>query len=445
MLFSILICLAAFWALLSLLRRDGLSLGLPLAYLFSLLLIHVPGAFAHVVAGDLLPDSELTAIGIRLTAIGCVCYVAGVWWARSSARTGPVSDKVVNKRRFCVFCLLGGWCVTYALGALRDIASVGALIEEGGFIWILGVIIGLRIALQNGQRKWAAIWFTALLVYPALMLLINGFMSWGSMAIIIALSAITISTRSNRRVGFGILLTAFLGLSVFINYFQHRTDIRNQVWGGAAFQERVDAVVDAFTSFEWFDPANPEHLNALDLRLNQNYFVGLAADRIERDQADYLHGATFWDGVLALIPRAFWPEKPVTVGSGRIVATATGLPLPETASFGVGQVMEFDINFGVPGLIVGFLLLGWLTGMLDLKAAVAEREGALDKLILLFLPAVGLMSPGGSLVDLSSACAAGLVASLGWAQAWKQFSKISGRTSGLTTYSEPNENLIYRN
>ena len=44
----IFVCLAAFFSLLQLLRRDRVSLGLPIAYLYSLLLIHVPGAFAHV-------------------------------------------------------------------------------------------------------------------------------------------------------------------------------------------------------------------------------------------------------------------------------------------------------------------------------------------------------------------------------------------------------------
>ena len=48
--FQIAICIVPFFGLLALLRRDQISLGLPLAYLFLLLLNHVPGAYAHVVA-----------------------------------------------------------------------------------------------------------------------------------------------------------------------------------------------------------------------------------------------------------------------------------------------------------------------------------------------------------------------------------------------------------
>ena len=54
MTFLVFICLAAFLWLLQLLRRDRVSLGLPIAYLYSLLLIHVPGAFAHIVGRDVL-------------------------------------------------------------------------------------------------------------------------------------------------------------------------------------------------------------------------------------------------------------------------------------------------------------------------------------------------------------------------------------------------------
>jgi len=79
----IFVCLATFFSLLHLLRRDRVSLGLPIAYLYSLLLIHVPGAFAHVFGGDFLFDSDLAEIGMRFVAIGSMCFVAGVWVARA--------------------------------------------------------------------------------------------------------------------------------------------------------------------------------------------------------------------------------------------------------------------------------------------------------------------------------------------------------------------------
>ena len=94
MTFLIFVCLAAFLLLLWLLRKDRVSLGLPIAYLFSLLLIHLPGAFAHVVGRDLLLDSDLAEIGMRFMALGSMCFVAGVWLARSSVARVSIRREV---------------------------------------------------------------------------------------------------------------------------------------------------------------------------------------------------------------------------------------------------------------------------------------------------------------------------------------------------------------
>ncbi len=79
----------------------------------------------------------------------------------------------------------------------------------------------------------------------------------------------------------------------------------------------------------------------------------------------------------------------------------TGLWLSPTSSFGVGNVMEFQINFGLPGVVIGFLVLGWLIGRLDLNAAMAENGGELGKAIVFFVPCVALIQPNGSIVELN--------------------------------------------
>jgi hypothetical protein len=406
--------------LLWILRRDKVSLGLPIAYLYSLLLIHVPGAFAHVVGGDFLVNSDLIELAMRFTAFGSVCFVLGVWLARRSTPTVPVRGNV-DRHRFCWFCLIVGWISIYGLTPLYVIPSVSAAVVQGGSIWMLGVLLGLRAAVQNRDLKWMGVWLGALTVYPVLMLLLGGFLSYGAAAVIIVCSALTISTRSYWRALAGIAVFFFLSLSIFVTYYHHRDNIRNQVWGGAPLDARVDSVIDTGKDFEWFNPTDRRHLIALDQRLNQNYFVGLAARRIERGRVNYLEGESVWEGLQALVPRALWPEKPVFAGSPQIVSKMTGVHVSSDTSFGVGNVMEFQINFGTPGVVVGFLILGWLIGTLDLKAATAERRGELGKVILFFLPCVALIQPNGSLVELFSGSAAALVGACVWNWAWKRF------------------------
>ena len=131
--------------------------------------------------------------------------------------------------------------------------------------------------------------------------------------------------------------------------------------------ERVSTVSSVFAHSHIFDPNSPADLDALSERLNQNLFIGLSASRLHDGEVQYLNGQSVVNGVLALVPRAFWPDKPVTGGGGNIVADMTGLQLNEDTSWGVGNVMEFYNNFGMPGLIVGFIALGWLIATLDLR------------------------------------------------------------------------------
>ncbi len=431
---SLLISCAAFLSLLAILRTDRLSLGLPLAYLGSLLLIHVPGAYVHLFGhGDLVGDHEV-AVGIGYTALGVVCFTAGVWLARMQLAR-PVRPSAAPppdlQRRFRLFCLLGGWLFVYGLSPLSRIPSLGAAIDKGGAIWMLGALIGLREAFASRDPKRVALWAAALMVYPALTLVLGGFLSYGSAALIVACSVLAITARSYGGSIVGIMIAALVGLNFFVNYFEHRESIRAQVWGGASFERKLDSVYEMFTDFHIVSRNNVDDFKALDVRLNQNFFIGLASERIKQHEASYLDGGSLWDGVLAVIPRALWPDKPIRAGSGRLVEDATGLRLSQTTSWGVGNVLEFYINFGVPGLIVGFLFLGWLLGRLDFLAAVAERRGDFEATIGLFLPAVALIQPGGSVVEMVGGAAAALVASFAWKRAWRIWRRSRGRSRPL--------------
>jgi hypothetical protein len=423
--FSIIVCLGTLFIVIWILRRDRLSLGLPVAYLISLLLIHVPGAYADIVSGGLFADSEVTESGIGFAAIGAVCFIVGVWSAchttpnvQSNPRVGNSISPPTRPSKFWLFCLLGGWLFIYGLSPLHNIPSLGAAVDEAGAIWMLGVLLGLRSAVRGGSVSRICFWVGTLMVYPVAMLLLGGFLSYGSAAIIIVGSALTISIRRYWRVAVGIPCVAYLGLTVFVNYFESRDTIRDQVWGGAPLEDRTDTVVDIASNFHWFDWTNLEDLFSLHERLNQNFFVGLAARRIRDGQVESLDGRSLWEAVEALVPRVFWPDKPVSAGSPMIVSEMTGLRLSPTTSFGIGNVMEFQINFGLRGVIGGFLILGWLIGTLDRMAAASERRGELGRTILYFLPTVALIQPIGSVVELASGAAAAIVAAYGWRWAW---------------------------
>jgi hypothetical protein len=387
-----------------------------------LLLIHVPGALAHILdRSDVLAAGRMaTQVGITLTAIGSVCFLAGVFFAGTRARL--VIPRPANRTTFARFCLAGGAAATL-VRFFYAVPSVVAIIDRGGLIWMLAIMVGLKSAVTRSSRVAMWRWLAALMIYPLLMLVLGGFMSYGVAAMIIVLSAVVVVARSGRRVIVGCIVASVVGISVFLSYFQNRTEIRGAVWGGAPVERRIDISVAAFKGITLFNPANESHLLALDARLNQNYFAGLAAMRIANGDSHYLYGRTIWDGFLAIIPRVFWPDKPIVAGSGSIVADATGLQLSTSTSFGVGSVMEFDINFGIPGVIIGFLLLGFVLRKLDLKGARSYEEGELGSTLVYFLPAVAMIQPNGSMVEVIGGAAAALMAAYAWRWAWMRWPK----------------------
>jgi len=283
---------------------------------------------------------------------------------------------------------------------------------------MLAVMLGMRAAVAAGNISSIARWLALLAVYPTFMLLFGGFLSYGSTAAITVLSILVVSVRSKWKLALGLLAAIILGINFFLSYFQLRDEIREATWGGAKLEERVSTSLKVFENLEWFDPRNEHHVMSLDQRLNQNFFAGLAAQRIEMDQADFLWGRSLWDGLIALIPRVFWEDKPISGGSGQVVQEMTGLVLSDSTSWGIGNVMEFHINFGIPGVIVGFLLLGFALGYLDRRAAETIQEGDLSRVFVFFLPAIALSNPGGSVVEMFGGTAAAYVAALFWKWIW---------------------------
>src|SRR5262249_54152470 len=156
------------------LRSDRISLGLPVAYLSSLLLDHVPGAFAHAFGEEFLAETGTVEIGIRLTAIGAVCFVGGVWLARFG-NANIVYKRVADHTRFWLFCLIGGSIVTFGLGFLYSIPTLGAIVNNLGGIWILGVMLGLQAALHRGEYKLTGFWLAALGGFPCSGVFVLGF------------------------------------------------------------------------------------------------------------------------------------------------------------------------------------------------------------------------------------------------------------------------------
>jgi hypothetical protein len=188
----------------------------------------------------------------------------------------------------------------------------------------------------------------------------------------------------------------------------------------------VNKLVGMFSRFEWFDYRNERHLALIDARLNQNLLVGAAMVNLVGGNVDYAKGDTFIEAFLSLVPRILWPGKPVRAGSPEIVTRFTGMQFGDFTSVGVGQILEFYINFGRWGVILGLLSYGVVVRWVDWQAGKRLASGDGRGFVSWFLPGLALLNAGGSLVEVFGTAAASTLLVLavnGWA--------ISDRLAGM--------------
>jgi hypothetical protein len=389
--------------------RKG-SAGMPLAYFLGLSLIHVPGAILYLDADG----SNVTRIGFEQTTIGAVAFLVGVIIARyafvrplgQQASAGQTQDfthlRVTTLDRLALLYVLVGSVVFFALMPLvASIPSATAIVSPLGSLILVGACIRLWVASES--RNWLKFWSTMALlpVLPLATLIQGGFLGFGTGW---ALAIITfVFAQSKRKLIYFLLAPAvfFGGLSVFVNYMAARGEFRQLVWyQQVSIGDRLSRVADIFRDFKWLDLSNFEHRKAIDDRLNQNQFIGIAVQRLELGAVEYASGDTLGKVAMGLIPRVIWPDKPPVGGGGSMVHDFTGIEFAEGTSIGAGQVFEFYVNFGSLGVIVGFLLYGLLAGRMDLSVIKYLRQGDQKRLLLWFLPCMALLQPGGNLVEI---------------------------------------------
>lgn len=422
-------------------RLNKMSLGFPIAYLFCMLLQHLPGGFAHVVADALLFDSASTQTGLKFTAIGTASFVAGVVFVQRIGRVSPHAidwkhqATIRRVHSFALFCLCGGWLVVYALGFLTRIPSFGAAVQQAGAIWVLGVALGLRMAVEQRKATAVLLWSSALSIYPVLTLLLAGFLSFGSTSVFVVFSACLATFKSNTKAYGAAALFSIVCVLTFLSYFQNRDDIRDAVWGGAELSSRMERSAKIVTGIRWFDTTDLGQLVALNERLNQGQFAGMAAEKLQGGQVEFLRGRSVWEGLLALIPRVLWEGKPIFAGSSDFIRYFTDFYVNEDTTYGVGQVMEFYINFGMPGLVVGFLALGLVLGWMDRNAAVTLHYGELGQCAFWFVCGLAISAPLASIAEITGNFAAASVAGLGWRYLWQRFDGRAGAKRNLSLVS----------
>jgi len=403
--------------------RPGRGVGLILSYVVSFGAIHWLAP-----ALDLLPWYDhrypaLVAEGMRQSGIAMLTFAIGVEGAlwvmgRRAAAAGEEDEELdaqsasVNPRTTTTYLVIGAVLQVILFPIAHGLPSITALVSTGSTLFVIAM--GLKCWngwLRNDMRTvW--LWLAASTLLPFFTVTTQGFLGYGMAAMMTVFAFVAAFYGPRVKVLLLGLVVAYLGLSVYVTYMRDRAEIREVVWSGSSLGDRTSRLADTLASAEWFDPRNVDHLSRIDERLNQNFLIGAAVKHIETGGASFAHGATVAEAAMGIVPRALWPNKPVSAGSGDLVSIHTGIQFDRNTSVGIGQVMEWYINFGTVGVLLGFLLIGALMAVADRSAFLALSRGDVETFTLWYLPGLSMLQLGGSFVEVTSTAAAGIVVAL---------------------------------
>ncbi|KOP25875.1 hypothetical protein AMR41_14095 [Hapalosiphon sp. MRB220] len=388
------------------------SVGLPWMYLLSLCMIHWFGALIYAFPWYETKSAYLiskhaslvnTAIGFEQSTYGVIAFGLG------SLIVAPLLLKMLNPPWLYEFPRMPnlnliktyiyiGLLFAFVLSPiLVRIPSGAALAVPGISLFVVGLCLACWKSWYMGDMQAFIRWLALSCCLPLFTLLFLGFMSFGTAATVVVLLFVFNFYRPRWKLVVIALLVTYLGLSVFVTYFRDRQDIRATSGGDNA---RIEQMSKTVSNFEFFNLFKQEQLEMIDTRLNQNTFVGVSVQRLSNGLIDYADGATIEQAVLAAVPRVLWPGKTVASGSGDLVSTYTGIDVADGTSMGVGQVLEFYINFSTWGVVLGFLVLGTILRVIDITAGYKLNSGNLVGFVSWFLPGIGLIQPINSLVNI---------------------------------------------
>lgn len=406
-------------------RWGGASCGIPFAYFLGLAIIHVPGAVLYLDPTYEFYNPQFVETGFQITTLGVVGFMVGVLIAGTRARiprrrhvTSAKSEAVSHAtapeiNRLAWIFLLSGFAVQFVISPALQGLTLTALLSGLSQLTVAGTCLGLYAAHTTGNRVLLRRWLLVASAFPVVTLLASAFLGYGVYALLVVVCFAFALFRPRLWTVFPFFIALFLGISIFVTYARDRGEYREAAWNeGASLEQRVERVINTFTNFELLDLDNPKHRANIDLRLNQNELVGAAEAHIASGRVDFANGETFWVALVAPIPRILWPDKPQFGGSGDSVANYTGYSFADGTSVGLGQVLEFFINFGWNGEFWCYVLYGAICRRLDMHAGLALRAGKFRTFLLFFMPAMATMQSGGALAEVVGSAAGAFFAAL---------------------------------
>lgn len=335
---------------------------------------------------------------------------------RKSTRSVPVEPSYNLPKLYIILGLVFIFVVSPIVGRIPTISAFASGMSS---LFQAGMFLLLWQGYERQSRKLILLAWCGVIVWPIITVVTAGFLVFAtSFVISFSIFSLHLVKKPVRHI---ILLpvVAYIALSFFTGYYSVRADLRGTIWYGgedASLSVRAQLAGNLIHAFHFFDLTNPEHLAPIDERINYNQFTGLTLARIQDGVVDYAYGSTIVDAMLMVIPRAIWLDKPISLGGDEIVEYYAGVGLLQ-GSLSPGNLMEFYLNFGTLGVIIGFMLLGTVVGISDEMAGVFLARKDLFNFAAILVPSFSFLVVGGALAGIVGSAVSGFL-TVSFANVW---------------------------
>lgn len=276
---------------------------------------------------------------------------------------------------------------------LGDVPTLGAFLGGIQRLYHVGILFLIWLTFTEVPLKKSRLLIigSLIIIWPLFTITRDGFLGFGIIPITLLLIFPAFRFVKPRIVLVIAPVVILLGTSIIMTYFEGRNAIRNVAWSDATTDTRVTTLGEVFTTgFRIVNIFDPDQLAVIDLRFALNWLTGRGIERLESGVIPYANGETIRDAFLMVLPRFLWTDKPLVVGGQTLVNQYTGIFMYGATSVALGQVLEFYVNFGTLGVILGFALLGVLLSNIDRKVSILLRENSLFQAAVWIVPCFGL-------------------------------------------------------
>jgi hypothetical protein len=313
---------------------------------------------------------------MQYSIVGCIAMVIGIliaWNARKekASRKKESVPEVLQTSwinpSFGWFTLILGIVSTVAERFLHNVATIGTAVHTISGMSTFGLLVLLAFGLKTRLYKHLAL---ATVIYVPTVLM-SSFASGHTPAKVSLLLPALCLVSGVRQISVKSIVVALVGgfvfLAVMTGWMQTRGMIRRGELSSLGFLDQVQRFIPA-----WFDASmkNAFDSHAANVtileRVDMTNILAMQVRHQPRIEP-YAHGSTVLDSFSTLIPRAFWPSKPVAAGGSRFVMRFSGMRRNprDTTSIGLPYQFELYANGGPVCVVVGLLLIGYACGALE--------------------------------------------------------------------------------